>query len=34
LSVPLTMLLKMAFESSEDTKWIAIIMGPDIKIKE
>ena len=31
LSVPLTMLLKMAFESSEDTKWIAIIMGPDIK---
>ena len=34
LSVPLTMLLKIAFESSEDTKWIAIIMGPDIKIKE
>ncbi len=31
LSVPLTMLLKIAFESSDDTKWIAIIMGPDIK---
>lgn len=30
LSVPLTMLLKIAFESSEDTEWLAIIMGPDI----
>ena len=31
LSVPLTMLLKIALESSDDTKWIAIIMGPEIK---
>ncbi|UZE95655.1 AI-2E family transporter [Alkalimarinus alittae] len=31
LSVPLTMLLKIAFESSEETKWLAIIMGPDVK---
>jgi AI-2 transport protein TqsA len=31
LSVPLTMLLKIAFESSDETKWIAIIMGPDVK---
>ncbi|MFD2231610.1 AI-2E family transporter [Alkalimarinus sediminis] len=31
LSVPLTMLMKIAFESSEETKWIAIIMGPDIR---
>lgn len=31
LSVPLTMLMKIAFESSEETKWLAIIMGPDIR---
>lgn len=31
LSVPLTMLLKIAFESSDDTRWIAIIMGPDVE---
>lgn len=30
LSVPLTMLLKIAFESSEETQWLAILMGPDI----
>ncbi|WP_156509002.1 AI-2E family transporter, partial [Oleiphilus sp. HI0132] len=30
LSVPLTMLLKIAFESSDETRWIAIIMGPDV----
>ncbi|TNC80948.1 MAG: hypothetical protein C9356_11400 [Oleiphilus sp.] len=29
LSVPLTMLLKIAFESSSDTQWLAILMGPD-----
>lgn len=29
LSVPLTMLLKIAFESSEETEWLAIMMGPD-----
>lgn len=29
LSVPLTMLLKIAFESSEETQWLAILMGPD-----
>ena len=29
LSVPLTMLLKIAFESSDDTKWLAILMGPE-----
>lgn len=33
LSVPLTMLLKIAFESSEETKWLAIIMGPDVDEK-
>jgi predicted PurR-regulated permease PerM len=30
LSVPLTMLLKIAFESSEETQWLAILMGPDV----
>jgi AI-2 transport protein TqsA len=29
LSVPLTMLLKIAFESTEETQWIAIMMGED-----
>ena len=29
LSVPLTMLLKIALESSEDTRWLAILMGAD-----
>ena len=29
LSVPLTMLLKIAFESTEETQWIAIMMGAD-----
>jgi len=30
LSVPLTMLLKIAFESSQETQWIAVLMGPDV----
>ena len=34
LSVPLTMLLKIAFESSQETRWIAILMGPDISDSE
>jgi predicted PurR-regulated permease PerM len=29
LSVPLTMLMKIALESSEDTRWLAILMGSD-----
>ena len=28
LSVPLTMILKVALESNEDTRWIAIMLGP------
>ena len=27
--VPLTMTLKFAFESSESTKWIAVLLGPE-----
>jgi len=30
LSVPLTMMLKIAFESSQETLWIAVLMGPDV----
>lgn len=33
LSVPLTMVLKIAFENSEDTKWIAILLGPENLLK-
>jgi len=29
LSVPLTMALKMALESDEETKWLAIIIGSE-----
>ncbi len=29
LSVPLTMLLKIALESSEDTRWLAVLMGSE-----
>ncbi len=29
LSVPLTMALKIAMESSEKTRWIAILLGND-----
>ncbi len=30
LSVPLTMLVKIALESSDETRWLAILMGPDV----
>ena len=29
LSVPITMTLKIALESSEDTRWIAVMLGID-----
>jgi predicted PurR-regulated permease PerM len=29
LSVPLTMTVKIALDSSEDTRWIAVLMGPE-----
>lgn len=31
LSVPLTMLLKIAFEANDDMRWIAILLGPEIR---
>lgn len=30
LSVPLTMLLKIAFEANGDMRWIAVLLGPDV----
>ncbi|MDX8402686.1 MAG: AI-2E family transporter [Mariprofundaceae bacterium] len=30
LSVPLTMIVKLALESSEQTRWIAVLIGPDV----
>jgi predicted PurR-regulated permease PerM len=29
LCIPLTMTLKFAFESSESTRWIAVLLGPE-----
>lgn len=31
LSVPLTMILRIALESHEDTRWIAILLGPEVE---
>jgi predicted PurR-regulated permease PerM len=30
LSVPLTMTFKIALDSSEDTRWVAVLMGPEV----
>ena len=29
LSVPLTMMLKIAFETNDDTRWLSVLLGPD-----
>lgn len=31
LSVPLTMVIKLALETRQDTRWIAVLLGPDIE---
>jgi len=31
LSVPLTMIVKIALESKEETRWLAVLLGPDIE---
>ena len=33
LSVPLTMIVKLALEARQDTHWIAVLLGPDIEPK-
>lgn len=34
LSVPLTMTIKIALDSRDDTRWLAILLGPDIAEEE
>lgn len=34
LSVPLTMVVKVALESRDDTKWMALFLGSDAEVKE
>jgi len=35
LSVPLTMIVKLALEANPKTQWIAVLLGPDIEpVKE
>jgi len=31
LSVPLTMIVKLALEANEKTQWLAVLLGPDIE---
>ncbi len=33
LSVPLTMMIKISFDSSEETRWIAILLGSEVESK-
>jgi hypothetical protein len=34
LSVPLTMTLKIALDSSQETRWMAIMLGPEASAAE
>ncbi len=34
LSVPLTMTIKIALDSREDTRWLAVLLGPEIEARE
>jgi AI-2 transport protein TqsA len=34
LSVPLTMIVKIALEAKDETRWIAVLLGPDVEPEE
>jgi len=34
LSVPLTMTAKIALDTKEDTRWLSVLLGPEIKEEE
>lgn len=34
LSVPLTMIVKIAMEAKDETRWIAVLLGPDVEPEE
>jgi len=34
LSVPLTMIVKIALETRQDTRWIAVLLGPDMPARQ
>jgi hypothetical protein len=33
LSVPLTMIVKIALDSNEDTRWVAVLLGPEASVE-
>lgn len=34
LSVPLTMILRIALDSNEDTRWLAVLLGPEVETRQ
>jgi AI-2 transport protein TqsA len=34
LSVPLTMTAKIALDTKEDTQWLSVLLGPEVKLEK